>query len=124
MRSKKKGLEARRGQKATREEHPITDRGTSALLLFSHQRDKVGTISNFHVQAKEAEGLHSCASNGRFSEKRRPGDGKLSERWQEEEGGKTAICERAFSARAAVKPAVSTNVRNIYLHELNPAYTL
>lgn len=31
---------------------------------------------------------------------------------------------RAFSAKAAVKPAVSTNVRNIYLHELNPAYTL
>lgn len=36
----------------------------------------------------------------------------------------TAVCERAFSAKAAVKPAVSTNVRNIYLHELNPAYTL
>jgi len=39
-----------------------------------------------------------------------------------EEG--TTVCERAFSAKAAVKPAVSTNVRNIYLHELNPAYTL
>lgn len=39
-----------------------------------------------------------------------------------EEG--TAVCERAFNAKAAVKPAVSTNVRNIYLHELNPAYTL
>lgn len=39
-----------------------------------------------------------------------------------EEG--TAVCERAFIAKAAVKPAVSTNVRNIYLHELNPAYTL
>lgn len=35
-----------------------------------------------------------------------------------------AVCEQAFSAKAAVKPAVSTNVRNIYLHELNPAYTL
>lgn len=30
----------------------------------------------------------------------------------------------AFSAKAVVKPAVSTNVRNIYLHEVNPAYTL
>lgn len=35
-----------------------------------------------------------------------------------------AACERAFNAKAAVKPAVSTNVRNIYLHELNPVYTL
>lgn len=44
---------------------------------------------------------------------------------QEEEGGGTRrMRERAFSAKAAVKPAVSTNVRNIYLHELNPAYTL
>jgi len=55
--------------------------------------------------------------------KRRPRDGK-PRNGSGGEGGTCRMRERAFSARAAVKPAVSTNVRNIYLHELNPAYTL
>lgn len=35
----------------------------------------------------------------------------------------TAASNRAFNAKAALKPAVSTNVRNINLRELKPAYT-
>lgn len=35
----------------------------------------------------------------------------------------TAASKRAFNAKAAVKPAVSTNVRNINLREVKPAYT-
>lgn len=34
----------------------------------------------------------------------------------------TAASGRAFNAKAAVKPAVSTNVRNINLRGLKPAY--
>lgn len=66
-----------------------------------------------HGRLSERDGARACG-----------GDGRALGMEAREEG--MAVCEsgRAFSAKAAVKPAVSTNVRNIYLHELNPAYTL
>lgn len=87
-----------------------------------------------HVK-RSRYGAHTCA--WMFERGRRAG-----RRWEkralgvEVERGGACVCvererrhtrvwrERAFSVKAAVKPAVSTNVRNIYLHELNPAYTL
>lgn len=58
-------------------------------------------------------------------ERRETREGDTEWRWraQNSKRKKGTASRRAFNAKAAVKPAVSTNVRNINLRELKPAYT-